>query len=181
MIRYDHALAGQPISTRRTPRTWRKREETMSRRAVTGVVVALGFAVAGCGSSGAENTVFTRAVNAVCSSTNHKLGALAAPHALSGNHRNALIAKLVAEEIPIDDAEVRKLGSLRAPGGERAAYADAVAEARADIAALPRIVAALRSNDSARLNTVTQQSGALSDIAVAAMRRLKLRQCARNL
>lgn len=153
----------------------------MSRRALTGVVVALGFAVAGCGASSAENTVFTRAANAVCSSTNDELGALAAPHALSGNHRNALIAKLVAREIPIDDAEVRKLGSLSPPRGERAAYTDAVAEARADIAALPKIVAALRANDSAALNSVTQQSGALSDIAVAAMRRLNLRQCARNL
>jgi hypothetical protein len=150
-------------------------------RAVRGAVVAVALVVAGCGGSSNETARFTAKVEAICASTNARLGALATPTEVSGKHRDEILAKLVSREIPIDESEIRKLGSLTAPDGEREPYADAVAEARDDVGALIKIAGALRSNNAAKLSSITEQSGALSDVAVAAMQRLHLNRCARNL
>jgi len=150
-------------------------------RAVRGAVVAVALVVAGCGGSGNQTASFTAKVEAICAATNTRLGALETPIAVSGKRRDQLLSKLVLREIPIDESEIRKLGSLTAPGSEREPYADAVAEARDDVGALSKIAAALRSDDAAKLSSITEQSGALSDVAVAAMQRLHLSPCARNL
>jgi hypothetical protein len=153
----------------------------MLSRAVTGAAVAVALIVAGCGGSSNETASFDGKVEAICAATDRQLGGLGTPPALSGKRRDELLSRLVSREIPIDDAEIRKLGSLAAPGAERAPYADAVAEARDDVGALAKIVVALRSNNAAKLDSITEQSGELSDIAVAAMKRLHLSSCARNL
>jgi hypothetical protein len=153
----------------------------MLSRAVTGAAVAVALIVAGCGGSNNETASFNGKVQAICAATDRRLGALGTPPAVSGKRRDEVLARLVSREIPIDEAEIRKLGSLKAPGAEHAPYADAVAEAGDDVGALAKIVAALRSNNAEKLNSITEQSGALSDIAVAAMKRLHLGTCARNL
>jgi hypothetical protein len=150
-------------------------------RTVRGAVVAVALVVAGCGGSSNEIASFNAKVEAICAATNTRLGALEAPISVSGKRRDEVLSKLVSREIPIDESEIRKLGSLMAPGAEREPYADAVAEARDDVGALREIVAALRSDNAAKLSSITEHSGALSDVAVAAMQRLHLNPCARNL
>jgi hypothetical protein len=153
----------------------------MLSRTVAGAAVAVALIVTGCGGSNNENARFTGKVEAICAATDRQLGGLGTPPAVSGRRRDEVLARLVSREIPIDESEIRKLGSLTAPGSERAPFADAVAEARDDVGALAKIVAALRSDNAARLDSITEQSGALSDVAVAAMKRLHLSTCARNL
>jgi hypothetical protein len=153
----------------------------MLSRTVAGAAVTVALIVAGCGGSSNETASFDGKVQTICAAADRQLGALGTPPALSGKRRDEVLARLVAREIPIDKSEIRKLGSLNAPGAERAPYADAVAEARDDVGALAKIVAALRSGSAAKLDSITEQSGALSDIAVAAMKRLHLNSCARNL
>ena len=140
----------------------------------------MSVALTGCGAARAQPD-FAAKVNAICAATDRQLGAIPTPVSTSARSRNATIAKLVTREIPIDETELRQLRALNPPASERTAFNDAVAEAGDDVGLLPKIVGALRSGNHATLDAITQQSGALSDVAVASMRRLGLRQCARNL
>ncbi|MGA3362510.1 MAG: hypothetical protein ABSD82_10830 [Solirubrobacteraceae bacterium] len=155
----------------------------MARIRFAPAVAVLTFLLCGCGGPSATAR-FAAKVNALCASTNRQLGAIATPGKAVAGTPAALLAKqaaLVAAEVPIDEAEMRKRGSLNAPGSERPAYDDAVAEARSDVALLPTIEAALGGKSTAGLTAIKEQSSALSDIAVAGMKRLGLGQCARNL
>ncbi|MGA2757296.1 MAG: hypothetical protein ABSF58_08085 [Solirubrobacteraceae bacterium] len=155
----------------------------MSRIRVVLASACVAFLLAGCGGESATAKFLARA-NAICVATNRQLGALATPGKAVVGTPAVLLAKqaaLVAKEAPIDQSELQALRTVEAPAGERSAYADALAQARADVSLLPKIAAALRGKSNAALTSITQQSSALSDIAVAAMKRLGLRQCARNL
>ena len=155
----------------------------MSRKRVAPAVACLALLLAGCGGVSATAKFLARA-NATCVATNRQLGALTTPGKAVVGTPAALLAKqaaLVAKEVPIDESELHTLRTIEAPAGERGAYADALAQARADVSLLPKIAAALRGKSKTALTSITQQSSALSDIAVAAMKRLGLRQCARNL
>lgn len=153
----------------------------MSKRRTTGAVAALALLLAGCGSSSDAATKFAAKVSAICAATDRRLGTLTAPIASTPSDHNRALAGLVAKEIPIDNAEVAALERLKAPGSERVPYADAVAQARNDIALLPKIAKAMRSGNHQALTSITEQSSLLSQLAIASMRRLHLRSCARNL
>jgi hypothetical protein len=152
----------------------------MSQVRFAGAIVGLALLVAGCGGASAT-AKFSARVNAICALTNRQLGALQAPGKAVAGSGNAGIERLVAKEIPIDDAEVDRLASLTAPAQERVAYKDAVAQARNDVALVPKILAAMRANNQTALDSITLESSALSDLAIAAMKRLDFRTCARNL
>jgi hypothetical protein len=154
----------------------------MPRKRVALALAGLALLLAGCGGESATAKFLARA-NAICMATDRQLGALT-PGKAEGGTPAALLARqasLVAKEVPIDESEVQTLARVEAPAGERLAFGDALAQARADVSLLPKIAAALRGTSKAALTSVTAQSAALSDIAVAAMKRLGLRQCARNL
>jgi hypothetical protein len=152
----------------------------MSRIPLATAVAGLAIFTAACGGPSAT-AQFAAKVNAVCTMTNSRLGALQPPGKALAGTGQAAVTRLVAREIPIDDAEIAHLDGLKPPVSERSAYDDAVAQARDDIALLPKILAAMRANKQAELTSITEQSTALSDLAVAAMKRLGLRPCARNL
>jgi hypothetical protein len=155
----------------------------MPRKPLALAFAGLALLLAGCGGESATAKFLARA-NAICAATDRQLGALTPPGKAVVGTPAALLAKqaaLVAKEVPIDESEVQTLARVEAPASERRAYGDALAQARADVSLLPKIAAALRGTSKAALTSVTAQSGALSDIAVAAMKRLGLRQCARNL
>lgn len=154
----------------------------MSRTLLAAAAAGLALALGGCGGPSVV-PAFTARATAICRATDGKLGSLAAPQAGStgSGSGSAALAKLVGEEIPIDEAEVRRLAALSAPSGLRVAFADAVAEAGSDVKLLVKVEAALRGHSQTALSAVTSQSGAASAIAVAGMKRLHLPVCARNL
>jgi L-aminopeptidase/D-esterase-like protein len=93
------------------------------------------MALAGCGSSGATGSSSTSSsatgrsavagflamASASCVNTDKQLGALATPGVATPSGDHATLVKLVAAEIPIDEAELRKLATVRAPAGQRRA------------------------------------------------------------
>lgn len=154
----------------------------MSRIGFVGTFAAVAL-LAGCGGPDAT-AMFAAKATAICESTMDQLAALSTARKVIVGTPAAIPAKeaaLVAQEVPIDQAELRRLGALAAPASERNAYAAAVAEARDDVALPPLIADALRHGRSSELNLITQQSSALSAIAIVAMTKLGLHQCTRKL
>jgi hypothetical protein len=188
-------IARADIAPRPTGSPERPAARPVSRVRHAASLAALAIALAGCGSTGAASPSATRssatrtsagaafvaAASAICVNTDIQLGALATPGVATPSGDHATLVKLVAAEFPIDEAELRKLAAVRAPAGQRRAYAVALSDARDDVALLPKILVALRGSHKAALAAVTQESAAISDVAVAAMKTLNLPQCSRNL
>lgn len=115
-------------------------------------VLAVALVVAGCGSSRATSK-FVAQANAICTKADKQIEAIAPPEA-------AISAYVAAarEEVPIVQAEISRLATLKPPSGERVPFAQAIADARDDVSLAGELISALKDGDEAKLGAILERS-----------------------
>jgi outer membrane PBP1 activator LpoA protein len=137
-------------------------------------VLALALVLAGCASSRATSKFVARA-NAICTNADKQIEAIATPKA-------AISAYVAAarEEIPIVQAEISRLATLKPPRGERAPFAQAIADARADVSLAAEMISALKHSDEAKLGAILERSKQIDASTRTETALLGVKDCGRD-
>lgn len=137
-----------------------------------GWVAVACLVLAACGSSGPS---FVARANAICAKANERIEALPAPGNTLADYLSAVRA-----EIPLVRHEISRLATIRPPTGKRGAFAQTIADGRADVALAGETLATLERGQRSELGSLLTESATLDANTLAEAGKLRIEACGRS-